>query len=208
MAAKGWKELVWSSDHDRTSLSRAAGRGTLARLSPGLYTSAVTDAPADVVRRNLHTIVAHELPGAVIADRSARHGGEPIDGELYVVHRRDRPLVLPGMTILPRRGPSGLDRDIPLAGGLFIASEARTLLESLQRPGGRRLSRDEVEGWIDELCASGGGRRLNSIRDLARTIAPELRGDAALDTLDALISAAVQTGDARVVTNERRRSAH
>ena len=81
MAAKGWKELVWSSDHDRTSLSRAAGRGTLARLSPGLYTSAVTDAPADVVRRNLHTIVAHELPGAVIADRSARHGGEPIDGD-------------------------------------------------------------------------------------------------------------------------------
>ena len=101
MAAKGWNELVWSSDHDRTSLSRAAGRGTLARLSPGLYTSAVTDAPADVVRRNLHTIVAHELPGAVIADRSARHGGKPIDGELYVVHRRDRPLALPGVTILP-----------------------------------------------------------------------------------------------------------
>jgi hypothetical protein len=203
MAANNWDELVWSSDHDRTSLSRAATRGTLVRLSAGLYTSAVADAPADVVRRNLHTIVAHELPGAVIADRSARHGGTPIDGELYVVHRRDRPLALPGLTILPRRGPSGLERDTPLAGGLFIASEARTLLESLQRPGGRRLSRDEVEGWIDELCASGAGRRLNSIRDLARTIAPALRADVAFDKLDALISATLHTGDARVVTNER-----
>ena len=203
MAANRWNELVWSSDHDRTSLSRAAGRGTLARLSPGLYTSAVADAPSDVVRRNLHAIVAHELPGAVIADRSARHGGKPIDGELYVVHRRDRPLVLPGVTILARPGPSGLERDIPLGGGLFIASEARTLLESLQRPAGRRLSRDEVEGWIDELSASGGGRRLNSVRDLARTIAPALRANAALDTLDALISASLQTGDARIVTNER-----
>lgn len=198
-----WGELVWSADRDRTSLSRAAARGTLRRLATGLYTSAVNDDPEDVVRRNLRAIVAHELPGAVIADRSARHGGMPVNGELHVVHRRDRSLSLPGVTIVPRAGLGALARDVPLGNGIFVASEARTLLEALKRPGGRRLTRDEVEEWIDQLCAAGGARRLNSIRDLAALIADELRAKPALGTLTALIAASLQTGDAGVVANER-----
>jgi Fic family protein len=203
MAAPGWEELVWTSGRDRSSLSRAVTRGTLRRLAPGLYTSAVDDDPVDVVRRNLREIVAHELPGAVISDRSARAGGLTVGDVLYVVHRRDRPLELPGVTIAPRSGPGALERDYELPGGIFVASEARTLLEGLQRPGGRRLTRDETEEWIDQLCAAGGTRRLNSIRDLARDIAGDLRAGAAAETLDALIAAALQTGDAGVVTNER-----
>ncbi|MEP7114913.1 MAG: Fic family protein [Ilumatobacteraceae bacterium] len=202
MATSNWEELVWASDHDRTSLSRAARRGTLRRLSQGLYTSAIDDDPAEVVRRNLRDIVAHELPGAVIADRSARAGGLPVGGKLYVVHPRTRPLELPGVTVIARPGPRGLECDIPLHGGAYIASEARTLLESLQRPGGRRLSRDEIEVWIDELSAAG-ARRLNSIRDLARTIADDLHSGPAFGILDALIAASLQTADAGVVTNER-----
>ena len=202
MAAR-WEELVWSSDHDRTSLSRAAARGTLRRLASGLYTPAIDDDPSTVVRRNLHAIVAHDLPGAVIADRSARAGGLPVDGELFVVHRRDRPLELPGVSVVPRSGPGALERDMPLPGGIFVASEARTLLEALQRPGGRRLTRDEIEGWIDQLCAAGGAGRLNSIRDLASQIADELRARPALKRLDALIDASLQTGDSGVIANER-----
>ena len=68
---------------------------------------------------------------------------------------RDRALALPGVTIVPRPGPGALERDVPLAGGVSIASEARTMLESLRRPGGRRLTRDEIEAWIDQLAASG-----------------------------------------------------
>jgi Fic family protein len=203
MAAAGWGELVWASERDRTSLSRAASRGTLRRLIPGLYTSAVDDDPVEVVRRNLGVIVAHELPGAVIADRSARLGGIPADGELLVVHRRDRPLALPGVTIVPRAGPGPLERDVPRGDGTYIASEARTLLEALQRPGGRRLTRDETEEWIDQLCAAGGARRLNSIRDLAAEIATDLRAGPALATLNGLIAASLHTGDAGIVTGER-----
>ncbi len=201
--ATQWDELVWASGRDRTSLSRAASRGTLRRLIPGLYTSAVDHDPAEVVRRNLDVIVAHELPGAVIADRSARLGGIPADGELYVVHRRDRPLALPGVTIVPRDGPGPLERDVPRGDGTFIASEARTLLEALQRPGGRRLTRDETEEWIDQLCAAGGARRLNSIRDLAAEIAAELRAGPALATLNDLIAASLHTRGPGIVTNER-----
>jgi Fic/DOC family len=203
MAAPHWGELVFSSDHDRTSLSRAATRGTLRRLAHGLYTGAVDDDPEDVIKRTLRTIVAHELPGAVIADRSAKIGGMPVAGELYVVHRRDRKLVLPGVTILPRPGPGPLARDIPLSNGSYIASEARTLLESLQRPGGRRLSHSEIEDWIDELAARGGANRLNSIRDLGALIAPQLRAETEMETLDGLIAAALRTGDPRLVSGDR-----
>ena len=83
--AQGWDDLVWASDHDRTALSRAATRGTLRRLSSGLYTGAVDEEPADIVARHLRTILAHDLPGAVIADRSAKVGGTPVGGELFVV---------------------------------------------------------------------------------------------------------------------------
>ncbi len=201
--AQGWDDLVWASDHDRTALSRAASRGTLRRLSSGLYTGSVDEEPADIVARHLRSILAHDLPGAVIADRSAKVGGTPVGSELLVVHTRRRPLVLPGLTIVARPGPGAVERDIPLPGGVFVASEPRIMLESLQRPGGRRLSRDEVEAWIDELCAAGGAHRLNSIRDLAGAIAKDLDAEPALATLKALIAAALQTGDASAATNER-----
>ena len=203
MVQEKWGELVWSRDHDRTTLSRAAKRGTLRRIVPGLYTAATDSDLANVVRRNLMPILAHELPGAVIADRSADAGGLPIEGELFVVHSRDRALTLPGLTIVPRHGLSALERDVQLPGGVSIASEARTMLESLRRPGGRRLTRAEIEGWIDQLAASGGARRLNSVRDLARRIAPTLHAEAAFKTLSALIAASLQTGPADQVTTAR-----
>ncbi len=195
MARDHWSELVWASEHDRTALSRAAKRGTLRRMAPGLYTAASDPDLAIVARRHLLTIVAHELPGAVIADRSASVGGLPVGDELFVVHRRGRPLILPGVTIMPRAGPGPLDGDMSLPEGLYLASEARMLLESLSRPGGRRLTRDDVERRIDRLCATGGASRLNSIRDLAASIAPPLRATAPLKVLLGLIAASLNTGD-------------
>ena len=70
--ARVWSEIVFSGDAARAVLSRAVARGTLRRLAQGIYTSAVDDDPAAVVRRNLFRIVGHELPDAVIVDRSAR----------------------------------------------------------------------------------------------------------------------------------------
>ncbi len=198
-----WGELVWAADHDTAVLSRAAQRGTLLRLGTGLYTGAVDDGPAEVVSRNLWPILAHELPGAVIVDRSARAGGQPVGGELLVAHSRRHPLELPGLTIVPRPGPGPLEQDMSLPGGISLASEARTMLESLARPGGRRLGRHEVEAWIDDLSAHGGEERVNALRDLARRIAPDLRALTAFAVLQRLAAAALSTGDARDVTSRR-----
>lgn len=65
-----WPDIVFAGEADSAVLSRAVRRGTLRRVAAGIYTPHAVVSPEDVVRRHLWRIVAHELPGAVIADRS------------------------------------------------------------------------------------------------------------------------------------------
>lgn len=101
---ESWPPITFAGDADSAVLARAVRRGTLRRLASGVYTADLKSSSEDVVRRHLWPIVAHHLPGAVLADRSAQSGGIPTDGALYVVHARRRPLVLPGVTVYPRAG--------------------------------------------------------------------------------------------------------
>lgn len=64
-----------------------------------------------------------------------------------------------------------------LPGGLFMSGEARSLLDNLTRGrttatgSSRKLSRAQVEAWIDSLCAQRGEQGLNRLRDQARGLA-------------------------------------
>lgn len=202
-----WPEIVWSADHDRAVISRAARRGTLRRLGVGLYTGAVDDDPDTVVRRHLFAILAHELPGAVIVDRAAHRGGLPADGHLYVTHQRSRPLILPGLVVVPRRNAVGpVEGDIALPGGIFLASPTRAMLEGLASTSAGRLTQLEIEEWLDRLCAFGGDPALNAIRDLANRIAASVGTKAAEGQLSRLIAAALATGDAADATSDALRA--
>jgi Fic family protein len=192
--------LVYSSEIDKDELARARERGQLIRLATGIYTSE-TDVPVeDVARRRLWQVVAHVMPDAVIVDRSVRDGGTGSDGMLYVVANRRRPLVLPGIKVLPRPGAGPQPGDMQLPDGLHRSGLARGLLENLaptRRRGdstSRTLTRREVETWIDELAARGDAF-LNRLRDEARTLVPALGAEKAMPILDALISAALVTND-------------
>lgn len=193
--------IVFTDEVDRRALARAEKAGRLVRLAPGVYTSLTTEQPSAVVRKHLWRILAHEIPGAVIADRSARYGGLPADGRLYVVARRTRRLELPGVLVVPRSGPGALPGDMALPDGLYIAGEARTLLDNLARSRrdrtgrSRSLSREEVETWLDALCATRGETGLNKLRDQARELAPTLGRDSELQLLERLIGAALNTRD-------------
>jgi hypothetical protein len=187
--------LVFADQANTAVLTRAAQRGTLRRLARGIYTSDLTADPEAIVRRHLWRLVAHEFPGAVIADRSVRAGGMPDGGSLYVVHSRRRPLELPGVTINPRRGTGQVLGDMSLPDGLWMSSTQRALLDNLattQSPG-RLLSRREVEEWIERLLRQRGEDGLNALRDSARSIAEELGRAPQLRVLDSLISAALAT---------------
>jgi hypothetical protein len=175
-------------------------------LASGVYTSLVEREPEDVVRENLWTIVDHELPGAVLVDRTATRPGT--SAELVLVdHPRTRPLVLPGVTVLPRAGGGPVEGDLPFMGlSLFLSSTARQLLDNLHRSRGssrRTLTDAEVESWMDDLIGTRGEVGINRLRDEARALAPQLARDAAMERLDALVSAALSTGDVKAAKSPR-----
>jgi Fic/DOC family len=191
--------LVYASETDKDELYRARRRGDLVRLASGIYTGEVDTPSQDVVRVHLWEIVGHEMPGAVIVDRSVRDGGSGLNGTLYVVAKRRRALELPGVTVVPRAGVAALPGDMPLPYGLHLAGVPRGLLENLARTrrsadgSSRTLTRAEVENWIDELCASRGEDAVNSYRDQARALVELLGAEREMAALDGLISAALST---------------
>ncbi|MCL2584439.1 MAG: Fic family protein, partial [Streptosporangiales bacterium] len=199
MASDGvsWQQIVFAGDTDSAVLARAVERGTLRRLATGIYTADLTSSPEEVVRRHLWPIVGHAFPGAVLADRSAQAGGMPTDGALYVVHARRRPVALPGVTVYPRGGGGPQSGDIPLPDGLWLSSTERAMLDNLAAgpvsTPRRKLSRAELEAWIDRLLRQRGEDWLNLLRDNARALAPSLRRGTQMRQLDGLISAALTT---------------
>lgn len=186
-----WPEVVFVGDLSRAALSKAAKEGRAVRLAPGMYSGRPFKPPEEIVRRNWLQIVDHALPGAIITDRSARRSG-PDNGLLTVVHRRDRALELPGLTILPRPGADVLPGDTPLS-SIWLASQPRALLENLRGSHQRYLSQSEIEAWISDLLALHGPSRLNQVRDRARRLAEPAGLQRAFRRLDAIIGAALST---------------
>ena len=115
--------VVYSDVHDKDRISRAHAGGRLVKVGSGIYVGDLSKPPEDVVRERLWEIVAHKLPGAVITDRSARNGGVPIDGFLFVTHRRTRPLTLTGVVV-----------DIPARVGQFAVAGLSTTSLMTGRP--------------------------------------------------------------------------
>ncbi|HEX5252028.1 MAG TPA: Fic family protein [Gaiellales bacterium] len=190
---------MFSSAEGYDAVSRAARRGELRSLGPGVYTPRTDEDPKRVVQRNLHVIVGRLVPDAVVADRSAYAGGMAQHGQLFIEHpRRSRDLVLAGVTVRPRRGPGHHRGDIPLAPGLWMSATPRALLENMRpsraRRGMRRtLSTEEVELWLDRIVRTQGEDRLRAYRTEAQRIAPELELERELQRLDPLIGATLGT---------------
>lgn len=193
------RPLIFSDAKSSPALSRAAKRGDVRRIARGIFTRDLLSPPAEIVRRSAFEVVGHLCPGAVISDRSALTAQPDAAGNLYVVHPRQRPLALPGLTIIPRAGHGPLADDAPLPYGVWIASRARAWLENLVssravkgRPA-RTLNRRELHDWIARTARVEGEEKLNAIRDRAREIAPELELTREFEELDKIIGAAIGT---------------
>lgn len=202
MPAPAWGEVVFAGEAHRSTLSRAASTGTLRRIAPGIYTGSRFAPLEQIVRRRWLDILAHKLPGAILADRSARRTELPADGHVYVIHGRDRTLTLPGMTVHPRKGFGRLPGDVELPHGILLSSPARALLDNLTGRGKRYLAAPEVERWVADVLQVGGEARINTIRDEARTLSGTTGQGAAFDLLNRIVSAALATGSARALESE------
>jgi hypothetical protein len=202
------KTIVFASDAPAATLSERVRRGEIVRLASGVYTSDSTSDPAAVTAREWPAIAGGLFPSAVVTDRSVVTGG-PVGGVLYLVRDgRARDVELPGLLVTARPGAGPLKGDIPLPGGLYMASKARGLAEntrpSRSRAGRVRRTLDEAElgDWIDRLCQVDGREKLGRYRAEAEDIA-DLVGapDGAVKALSRMIGAAL--GTQQVATSSR-----
>ncbi len=193
-AIAGWPDIVFASDWRNATLTAATNDGRLRRIGHGVYTPSM-DADDVVVRRNWIAVLGHALPGAVVVDGSARSGFPDPSGRLYVDHSRRSPYVLPGLAVIPRRGPGPLPGDTELD-EFYLSSPARGMLDNLSRADSRRLTRSEVERWVVDTVTQHGEERLNKLRDEARALSELMDLDRAYERLSAIISAALSSGPA------------
>jgi hypothetical protein len=180
------------------AVSREVALGNLRKLGPRVYTRNLTDAPEPIVQRNLWPLIGSLLPGALIADRTALENRPAADGSVFLVSGHKRDIVLPGVTLRPRKGPAPLDTDRPFIRNLRIASPARAYLENMRpsraRSGvARTLSRPEIEERLDDMLRHGGENAVQKLRDEARAIAPQLAMEHELQQLDTLIGTLLGT---------------
>jgi hypothetical protein len=185
-------EVFVSSADLATAVSREVKGGTLRRLGSRLYTRNLKDPPDQIVIRNLWPLVAAYLPDALIADRTALENRPAPDGSVFLVADHKRDIVLPGVTLRPRKGAPPLASDRPFIGGLRLASPARAFLENMRwsraRQGvARTLPKRDIEERLDEILRHGGEAALQRLRDEARGIAEELDLASEFQRLDTLI---------------------
>lgn len=190
--------LVIATPQNKASLSRQAKAGTAMHVAPGVYLVGATLPPQHAVRHHRSGIISVFWPGAVLSDRSALSGGEPVDGWVFVAHpnpRRRADLVLPGVTISSRTGPGALPGDMPMPDGLYLSGPARRLVENVSvagRPPRGRPSRQAgtavVEDQIDDLARRGGPGSIRNVLDQLDVIAGSLPPVAVQAVRDRLVA--------------------
>jgi Fic/DOC family len=196
-------EAFVSSSELATAVSREVKAGRLRKLGSRLYTRNLKEPSENIVKRNLWPLVAAYLPDALISDRTALENRPAADGSVFLIADHKRNVVMPGVTLRPRKGAPPLESDRPFIGGLRIASPARAFLENMRpsraREGvARTLANREIEERLDEMLRQGGEAAIQRLRDNARKIADQLGLPEEFQRLDALIGTLLGTRNAAV----------
>lgn len=201
--------LIFSSAEDQANaqrVSRLARAGRLRPIHRGIYTSDLETPLEQIVRPHWRQIAEYLYPGSVLGYRSAQEGKPDAEGRVFLVQgSRARRTELPGLTLIVLPGPSPVTDQSPSLndtpyGKLFVSSEARRLLENLysgRDASMRTLGRAWVESHLSKLCTLRGEHKVNDLRDNARQLAELLGMDAQFKILNGIVSALMQTGEAR-----------
>lgn len=190
-------EVLFTGEGDLAAdrkVLRLASAGRLLKLYQGVYTSHVDSPPDVVVLRHWASIVGHLLPGGVLSYRSG-YDAKPVDGHLYVTRgKRARILALPGLTIKITPGPGAVDGDVPYK-GLFLAGQARRLLENMavgRGVGERVLARGVLETELEKILSVRGVKRFIQLRDTCLTLAEQLGREKEFKRLEGMMRALLE----------------
>jgi hypothetical protein len=202
-------EVFASTTLTSRAVQRAVSEGRARKVAGRLYTRNLAEPVEQVMRRNWSRVAAHYFPESVIVDRSGIEAKPSADGSLFLDAGPDyaarRPLRLPGLTLLPRRGPGPMPGDMPHLEGLYFSSRARAFLDNMRasraREGApRTLSTAEIEDELTRTAAIRGRDALSELREQARETAEELGATREMEALDELIGAILGTRDVELAT--------
>ncbi len=203
---KSLPEVFVSNASLASWVSREVKKGTLRKLGSRVYTTHLKAAPEVLVRRHAWFLVEELFPGAIIVDRTALEHRPAADGSIFVVSNKKRSIILPGLSIHPRKGYGPLEEDKPFMGGLYLSCPARAYLENMRKTRMRKgsvartLSRKELEERLEALLQSAGSDALKTLRDDARRISSILDLEKEYKELDALIGTLLGTRNAPVTS--------
>jgi fido (protein-threonine AMPylation protein) len=174
-------------------------KGLLRKLASRVYTTNLKENPELLIRRHLWLLVGELFPKALVVDRTALEFRPAADGSVFIVSTKKRSVILPGLSIHPRKGPGPLPEDKPFMGGLFLSCPARAYLENMRpsraRKGAiaRTVSRKEIEEKLETFLQSTGLEALQHLRDEARRISSKLGLEKEYRELDACIGSLLGT---------------
>ena len=195
-----WPEIVLSSSNAGVSqaISRAVKSGTLRKIAPRIYTSSLTEAPEDIIKRHRYYILSQLYPGAVISHRSALVGGFSTDDSIVMSYTYTKNVTFPAMTIRLIKNPGPDVEDMPFLENLYIASQGRAFLENLKPARTRVLqaktvSIEDIEARLDRIIRIWGPEEIQKLRDQARRVALRLDMNTEFQRLDKIIGALLGT---------------
>ncbi len=180
-------------------VSREVKKGNLRKLGSRVYTTNLSEPPEVLARRHAWALVGELFPGAVVVDRTALEHRPAADGSVFIISNKKRPVILPGLSIYPRKGAAPLPEDKPFIGGLYLACPARAYLENLiqrrARKGSlaRTVSREEMEEKLETLLQVAGPEALQTLRQDAHQISLTLHLTKEFKILDSLIGTLLGT---------------
>jgi hypothetical protein len=199
-------EVFVSNAQTASYVSREVKRGKLRKIGSKVYTTNLKESPEILVRRHAWFLVESLFPGAVITDRTALEHRPAVDGSVFIISKKKRSIILPGLRIIPRKGHGPLPENKPFMGKLFLSCPARAYLENLipsrTRKGeiARRLSRQEIEEKLELFLQSAGIEALQKLRDEARKISFPLSLKKEFKVLDNLIGTLLGTRKAKMTS--------
>jgi hypothetical protein len=174
-------------------ISKEMKKGKLRKLGSRVYTTNLAESAELLIKRHAWFIVKELFPGSVIVDRTALEHRPAKDGSVFLVSKKKRAVLLPGLSIIPRKGHGPLDEDKPFMEKLFLSCPARAFLENLckrrTRKGevSRTLSHEEIEERLEMLLQGAGTSALQTLRDQAKLIAPLIGLENEFKILDGII---------------------
>lgn len=197
---------VFLSDKQTTLMvSRLVKAGQARKIGPRLYTRNMVEPLEVIIGRNLWQVAGLLAPGGVIGFRTALESRPAKDGSIFLTGNYRRVLKLPGLRVVQAEGAGPVEGDMPFIGGLFMASQARALLENLAPTkvlgdAPRSVGAEALEKRLTEILRVRGEEELNAIRDRARRIAPELGLQREFDLLDRLVGSLLRTRTAKLIS--------